>query len=572
MKKLSFRISFIALAAVILSSCGGINKMQETASDISYSVTPEVLEVHGGEVEVSIETKFPEKYFHKKAVLTATPTITFEGGQVAYESTTLQGEAVEANNKVISYEGGSFSYSGAVDYQKEMRNSELVMNMTASMGDNSVEIPGPTVARGVIATSQLVQVDPKTIMVGDKFERITEESYDADIHFVINRANVRRSELTNEDVKGLEEKIKMAKEAERKEFKGVSIEAYASPDGEYDFNEELAGDRKNAAKKYLDRQFKNVEKSETEEFFSLMSTAEDWEGFKELMQASDIEDKELILRVLSMHSDPAVREREIRNITEAFEEIKDKILPELRRSKLQVKFENIGYSDEELMAFIDSGKLDTLNVEEVLYAATLYDDLKKKEEIYYDAAYGKFNNSFRVVNNLGHVYFKQGNYTEAESMFERAKATMAESDVTKNNLGAIALQKGEVKKAEELLTSAMGAGDVVNYNLGIIKVMQSEYEDAVSYFGNSPSFNAALAQTLNGENEKALGTLNSIEEPDAMDYYLWAVVGARAQREEIVYSNLRNAVGKDPSLKSFAKDDLEFRKYADSDTFKSIVE
>lgn len=569
MKKLGLKISFIVVASIVISSCGGINKMQDNAEEVGYSVTPEVLEAHGGEVEVTIETRFPEKYFHKKAVLTATPIIKYEGGQAEYESTTLQGEKVEANNKVISNDGGSFTTTGVVAYTDDMRESELVMNMTASVGDNSVEIPGPTIARGVVATSTLVQVDPKVVSVGDNFERITSESYDADIHFVINRANVRRSELTQEDVEKLEEKIKKAQKEERKEFKGVSVEAYASPDGEYDFNEELAGKRKNAAKGYLDRQFRGVDQTKADEFFQLMSTAEDWEGFKELMEKSDIEDKELILRVLSMHSDPEVREREIRNISHAFEEIAEKILPELRRSKMKVNFEKIGYSDEEIQDLAESNP-DTLNEEEILYAATLFDDKNKKLEIYQTAA-SNFPESFRAINNVGYVQYKLGNYDEAKSAFEQAKG-IEDNDVVNNNLGAIALRDGDAETAEELFASAMGTGEVANYNLGIIKTQRGNYADAVSHFGNSASFNAALAQTLNGENEKALGTLNSIEEPDAMTYYLWAVVGARSQREEIVYNNLRNAVGQDPSLKSFAAGDLEFRMYADNETFQSIVE
>ncbi|NBC82454.1 MAG: hypothetical protein GVY19_03635 [Bacteroidetes bacterium] len=569
MKKLGLKISFVLVASIVISSCGGINKMKETANEVDYSVTPEVLEAHGGEVEVTIRTRFPEKYFHKKAVLTATPVLKYEGGQAEYESTTLQGEAVEANNKVIAQDGGEYSTSGSVAYTEDMRESELVMSMTASVGDNSVEIQSPAIARGVVATSTLVEVDPKTVLVGDNFERITSESYGADIHFVINRSNVRRSELTAEDVKALEAKIEEAKGAERKEFKGVSVEAYASPDGEYDFNEELAGDRKNAAKGYLDRQFRNVEKSDMDEFFSLMSTAEDWEGFKELMQQSDIEDKELILRVLSMHSDPQVREREIRNISEAFEEIAEKILPELRRSKMNVNFELIGYSDEEITELVQS-KPDTLNEEEILYAASLFDDNQTKLDIYQTAA-DQFPESFRAINNVGHIQYLMGDYDAAKASFEEAKG-IEDNDIVNNNLGAIALRNGDMEKAEELLTAAMGTGEVANYNLGIIKIKEGNYTDAVSYFGNSPSFNAALAQTLNGDNDKAIGTLNSIEAPDAMTYYLWAVVGARAQQEEMVYTNLRNAVGKDPSLKSFAAGDLEFRMYTGNETFQSIVE
>jgi Flp pilus assembly protein TadD/outer membrane protein OmpA-like peptidoglycan-associated protein len=569
MKKVTLKFSFIALAIIVLSSCGGVNKMKDTASTVGYTVTPEVLEMHGGEVEVTIKTKFPEKYFHKKAVLTATPVVKYEGGSAEYESTTLQGEAVEANNKVIPFEGGEYTYTGKVAYAPEMRESELVVNMSAAIGDNAVEIPGPTIALGVLSTPTLVQVDPKVVSVGDKFERITPETYTADIHFKINKADLQKKEIKAEDITILKDVIEEASANERKIFKGIGVDAYASPDGELELNEKLSEKRKNVAKKFIDKELKGVEETSTEEFFKLMSTAEDWDGFKKLMEESDIQDKELILRVLSMYSDPVVREREIKNISKAFEEIAEKILPELRRSQFNVNIDLVGYSDEELVDLAKSNP-DTLNIEEMLYAATLFDSKEDKLAVYKKAA-ESFPESFRAVNNVGYIQYKMGNVAEAKTSFEAAKA-IEDNDVIRNNLGAIALVEGDQAKAEELLTAALGTGEVANYNLGIIKIQQGEYENAVSYFGNKASFNAALAQMLAGENEKALGTINSIEEPGAMDYYLWAVVGARAAKEELVYNNLRNAVGKDPALKGMAKSDLEFRKYRDSETFKGIVE
>lgn len=569
MKKLGLKLTAVVLATMVLVSCGGITKMKETASLVGYTVTPEVLEMHGGEVEVTIKTKFPEKYFHKKAIVTATPVLSYEGGQADYESTTLQGEAVEANNKVIPFVGGEYTYTGKVAYTPEMVESELKVNMVAQLGDNSIEIPGVTIAQGVIATPTLVKVDPKVVSVGDEFERITPEKFDADIHFKINKANLQRSELKEEDIKAFEEKINDAIQDERKEFKGISVDAYASPDGELELNEKLSEKRKGTAKSYLDKNLKNVKTESLSDLFKLMSTAEDWDGFKKLMEQSDIQDKELILRVLSMYSDPVVREKEIKNISKAFEEIAEKILPQLRRSVLSINIDVIGYSDEELVALVDSIP-DTLNIEELLYTATLFDDNNKKLEIYTKAS-ELFPQEFRAINNVGYVQYQLGNVAEAKAAFEKAK-TIDDNDVVRNNLGAVALVEGDAAKAEELLTSALGTGEVANYNLGIIKIQEGDYSTAVGYFGNSPSYNAALAQTLNGENDKALTSLGGIKELDAMDYYLYAVVGARSQKEDMVLNNLRNAVGKDPELKAKAKKDLEFRKFMDNETFKSIVE
>jgi tetratricopeptide (TPR) repeat protein len=566
-------LTSIVVAAFLLSSCGGLNKMVDKSSDVSYQVQPSPLEMHAGEVEVTIDTKFPEKYFNKKAVVVATPVLRYEGGQAEFESTTLQGEKVEANNKVISYDGGGYTYTGKIPYTDEMLRSELYVEMSAQIKEKTpIEIPGIKIADGVIATPALVAVNPKTILVGDKFQRIIPESYDADIHYVINKSNVRNSELTAEDVAALQEKIKEASEAERKEFKGANISAYASPDGPYDFNEGLAEDRQESAQRYLKRVLQKAEVSESdaEGFLSVASTAEDWEGFKKLMEESDIQDKELILRVLSMYSDPVVREKEIRNIAAAFEEVAEKVLPKLRRSMLNINVDKIGYSDEEIAELVKTNP-DTLNLEEILYAASLTEDLEEKLAIYKKAD-ENFPECFRAKNNTGHVYVKLGKVAEAKEAFMAAKE-LKENDVIKNNLGAIALLEGDLVKAEELFTSAMGAGDVVNYNLGIIKIKQADYEAAVNYFGSEPSFNAALAQLLSGDTEKSLNTLNQLGDVDcAMVYYLKAVASARSDREEGVLNNLRTAVGKKSELKEHAKKDLEFAKYSENEAFTSIVE
>jgi len=566
-------LTSIVAAAFLLSSCGGLNKMVDKSTDVSYQVQPNPLEMHAGEVEVTVDTKFPEKYFNKKVVVVATPVLKYEGGQTEFESTTLQGEKVEANNKVISYDGGEYSYTGKIPYTDEMLRSGLYVEMSAQIKEKTpIEIPGIKIADGVIATPALVAINPKTILIGDKFQRIIPESYDADIHYVINKSNVRDSELNAEDIVALQGKIKEASKAEREEFKGASISAYASPDGPYDLNEGLAEDRQESAQRYIKRILKKAEVSEAEaeEFLSLKFTPEDWEGFKKLMEESDIQDKELILRVLSMYSDPVVREKEIKNIAAAFEEIAEKVLPKLRRSMLNINIDKIGYSDEEIAELAKTNP-DTLNLEEMLYAATLTEDLDEKLAIYQKAA-ENYPECFRAKNNVGHVYVKLGKVEEAKEAFMAAKE-LKENDIIKNNLGAIALLEGDLAKAEELFTSAMGAGDVVNYNLGIIKIKQADYDAAVNYFGNEPSFNAALAQLLNGDTEKSLNTLNQLGDVDCpMVYYLKAVASARSDREEGVLNNLRTAVGKKSELKEHAKKDLEFAKYSENEAFTSIVE
>lgn len=547
--------------------------MVENSSTVGYDVTPSPLETHGGEVEVTIKTTFPEKYFNKKVVVTATPIIKYEGGQTEFESTVLQGESVEANNKVIPYTGGDYTFTGKVPYNDEMLKSELVVEMSAQIKDNEpVPIPGIKVADGVIATSTLVKNEPKAILMGDKFQRIIPETYGAEILYVINKADVRNSELRKDDIKAFQEKVSVASDDSTIEVKSAKISSYASPDGEYDFNEKLSGKRGTSAERYLTRTLKKlkVQGYDVEGFLNTVETAEDWEGFKEKMEASDIQDKELILRVLSMYSDPAVREKEIRNIAEAFEEIKDKVLPDLRRSQLMIDVDNIGYSDEQIAALIKENP-DTLNLEETLYAATLTDDNNEKLRIYKIAA-EKHPECVRAINNVGYVSMQLGDVAGAKAAFEKAKS-IKEVDVVKNNLGAVALVQGDLETAEQYFTAAMSAGDAVNYNLGIIKVKQGDYTAAVNYFGNKPSFNAALAQLLNGDVDKSITTLGELgESDDAMVYYLKAVAGARGGKDEVVINNLRLAIEKDADLKAYAKKDAEFMKYASNEAFVGIVE
>ncbi|MBN1116841.1 MAG: tetratricopeptide repeat protein [Bacteroidales bacterium] len=575
MKNLKLNLLLIAVSALVLSNCGGLQKMVDNAESVSYKVQPTPLETHGGEVEITVDASFPEKFFNKKAIVTATPVLKYEGGQTEFESITLQGESVEANNKVIPYAGGSYSLSAKIPYEDAMLKSMLVMQMTAQIGDKAaVEIPGVPIATGVIATPTLVMVKPEAIAMSDNFKRIIPETYSSDIHYVINKYDVRSSELKSDDIVDFNNKVKAASENERVEIKAAKISAYASPDGEIDLNTKLSDNRGKSAESYLSKTLKklNVQGSDAEQFLQVVSTAEDWDGFKKLMEESTIKDKELILRVLSMYSDADVREKEIKNIAEAYLEIKDDVLPKLRRSQLLIDVDKVGYSDEELSA-LASENPDTLNVEELLYAATLTDDNETKLAIY-QKTFEKYPECVRAINNVGYVYVKLGKTAEAKAAFEKAKA-IKENDIVKNNLGVVALLEGDAAAAEALFTSAMSAGESVNYNLGIIKIQQGDYAAAVNYFGNKPSFNAALAQLCNGETEKCITTLTELGEVDcSWVYYLKAVAGARAGREEVVLSNIRLAVEKDKEgeIKAYALKDAEFRNFIASEGFAAIVQ
>ncbi|MBN2697721.1 MAG: hypothetical protein JXR52_02760, partial [Bacteroidales bacterium] len=462
MKKLKFIAIFI-LAAAVLSSCGGLNKMVKDAELVSYKVTPEVLEMHGGEVDLTVDVNFPAEYFNKKAIVKLQPVVKYEGGQKELAPLVVQGEDVTENNKVISYDGGGkASISHSFDYEDDFLRSELFCDVSASLKGKTAELGEVKLADGIIATPNLVMNNPQVIMFGDKFERITPDAYQADIKYIINRADVRNSEIKKDEIAKLNEVLKSTAENERLELKGLEISAYASPDGELDFNANLAEKRQKSAENYLSGQLKKSEVEVADELFSMMSTPEDWEGFKILMEQSNIQDKDMILRVLSMHSDPVVREREIKNLSAAFEEIAEEILPQLRRSKFTVKMEHIGWSDQELTDLWKNNP-DQLKLEELLYTATLFDDLETKADIYKQVIKME-PKCFRAQNNLMAILFEMGNLDAAKAALKAAKE-LVDNDVINNNLGAIALKEGDLETAKELFTASLAGGPEVNYNL-----------------------------------------------------------------------------------------------------------
>jgi tetratricopeptide (TPR) repeat protein len=567
----TFAIFF--MAAAVLSSCGGLNKMVKEADQVSYKVTPEVLEMHGGQVDVTVDVNYPAKYFNKKAVVTLTPVLKYEGGEIALDPIVLQGEDVTENNKTITFEtGGKASLSGSVDYADEMLRSELYVNAVAAIKDKTADLGALKLADGVIATPQLVHKSAKVITFEDHFQQIVPKAYEADIKYVINRADVRRAEMSKEEIEKLNEVIKKTDENERLELKGLEISAYASPDGELDLNTKLADKRKKSAEKYLAGQLKKSEVEVAEELMSLLSTPEDWDGFKAALEASDVQDKEMILRVLSMHSDPVVREQEIKNLTAAFEVIAEEILPQLRRSKFTVNMEHIGWSDAELKDLWANNK-DTLVLEELLYTATLADDKETKLAIYTKATQVA-PKCVRAHNNKGAILYKMGKMDEAEAAFKDAKA-LKDHDIINNNLGAIALKKGEVAAAKEAFTASLGAGEKVNYNLGIVNIIEGNYEAAVNYFGSEASYNAALAKYLAGNDTGAWSDLSKIEMHGGMGYYMRAVVAASQDKTDVALENLKLAVENcgDPTwIKGRAGKDLEFAKLFENAEFKAIVQ
>ena len=580
--KYNYLVLFI-LGTVVLMSCASLKKMKKDAGKMSYSVVPETLETNNGKVDIALQGRIPEKYFLKKASFVATPVLKTPEGEKFYEPFFLQGESVKANNKQISYsDGGSVSYKGSIPFEYAMRKSELVLKIRASKGKQTLDFEPVKLADGVIATSTLVDNSPFTILgvlknknattvydsKTDKYQRIVPEKYVANLIYLINSSEVRGQEMSKEEVKQLSQYITEAYKADRKELKGVEVSAYASPDGELDLNTKLSANREGSASKVVE---KDLNKNDVKTEVTTKYTPEDWDGFKELMEKSTIQDKELILRVLSMYSDPEVREREIKNLSSAFTSVATDILPKLRRSKITASVNLVGRTDDEIsvLAMNDASKL---NQAELFYAATLTTNPQVQKTIYTNFT-KVYPDDWRGYNNLGTVLFTLDDVDGAIDNFEKADKLYPKNPIVQNNLGCVELKKKNLVKAEELFGAATGAGKEVSDNLGIVKIMQGQYETATKYFTDdtqSPA-NRALAQLLNNDNAGALHTLNAAPVQSGRIYYLKAIIAARTAKTSMMYENLGNAIKKDEAYKNLAKTDLEFAKYFDDQNFKLIL-
>ena len=548
---------------VALSSCN--KKMGELSSDY-FTTTPQVLEAVAGKVPVTINGKFPEKYFNKKAVVEVTPVLRWNGGEAKGQPAVFQGEKVEGNDQTISYKvGGNYTMKTSFDYVPEMAKSELYLEFNAKIGNKTVAIPAVKIADGVISTSELVENTLQSANPAngdDAFQRIIKEKHNANIMFLIQQANIRASELKT--AKEFNKEVAEVNEAANKKISNIEVSAYASPDGGVKLNTGLAENRESNTTKMLS---KDLKKAKVDAPIDSKYTAQDWEGLQELVSKSNIQDKELILRVLSMYQDPEQREQEIKNISSVYKTLADEILPQLRRSRLTLNYEIIGKSDDEIASLAASNPKE-LTLEELLYAATLTNDNGKKEVIYTKAT-ELFPNDYRAFNNLGKLAYQAGNIDKAESYLKKAANIQAAPEVNMN-LGLVALAKGDKNAAEAYLGKAAGAKEL-GETLGNLYIAQGQYERAVNSFGDAKTNSAALAQILAKDYNKAKNTLANIEKPDAYTDYLMAVLGARTNNQSMLTSSLKNAVAKDSSLAKKAATDLEFAKYFTNSAFMNII-
>ena len=550
-KNLIFILSVCSVLA--FTSCSKMGPLSAS----NFTVTPNPLETKGGQVPATINGAFPEKYMKKNAVVTVIPELRYGNGQVAKGAgSTFQGEKVLGNDQMISYRlGGRYTMKTAFDFVPAMQKSDMYLTFSARRGNKKINIPAVKVAEGVVATSELYKqllLSDGGCIAPDSFQRVNARKQEANIKFLVNQANLRRSELKNNSVQEFVAMLKRINaDREKLNIRNVEVQAYASPEGGFSFNDKLAGKRQNTSEAYVKSQLKQTGVATG---IDAHYTAQDWDGFQKLVQASNIQDKDVILRVLSMYKDPEQREQQIRNMSEAFSELADGILPELRRSRLIINYETIGRSDEQIKTqyATDATKL---GVEEMLYYATLEDNMAKKEEIYKRTA-EYYDKDYRALNNLATLAFMKGDEMEATRYLERALRVNPQAPEALANLGIMELVNGNVKEAETSIAKALGEQNV-NVAIGSLNLAKGNFAQAEKDFEDVNSNSAALAQLMNKNYAAAAATLDKVANPNALTDYLHAIVAARRGNKFAAESYLKEALKKDPSLKTYADNDLE---------------
>lgn len=554
------KITTALLLAVLVSSCACRLKPLDGSA---AQVDPNPLTLVGTQIPGQVRLTIPAKWCHKRAIVNVTPELRYNGTSVTGQTVTIQGENVRDNYQTISYErGGSVIIPFTFDYKPGMEQSDLYLTFAATIKGKKVNLPAVKVARGTIMTADLASISDITpALARDAFQRVIKEQYTADLKFLINRAEVRAAELNKREVKDWQDVVDNAYQVPNQEV-DIEIQAYASPDGAQDFNERLSAQRERNTSRVVARQL-GKKKIEVNAHY----TAEDWDGFQKLLEASKIQDKELVLRVLSMYPDPEDREREIRNLSHVFTQLADEILPELRRSRLNANVRIIGKSDDELKMFM-AQRPGRLTIEEILYTATLYDNAKGQMNAYQQAVQ-LYPKDYRAYNNIGTLYLAQGNYEQAASYF--AKAQKIQPNAASNmNEALLALDRGNLAEAQRLMGSAVEVPEA-GQGIGLLQMHEGKYADAIRSFGNTPSNTLAIAQIMQGQYADATRTLAAVAQPNGETAYLKAVVAARTNDLQALVNNLRAAIALDRSYAQRAQRDLEFAAFSQTPEFVALV-
>ncbi|HEX4888168.1 MAG TPA: hypothetical protein VFV37_09000 [Luteibaculaceae bacterium] len=571
MKK-STSILLIAAGAFSLSACNGLKRMQKQINKVQFTLTPNPLEVKGDEVNAKIDAAFPARYFNRYAKLTLTPQLVYNGKVVPYKSYALQGEKYPGNDQQISFlQGGKSNYTGAITFVAGMEQASLQLAISGQKGKKTLDFKPIEIGKGTVTTAFLVKNDDKVIIAPDQFKRITQSEQEFIINYLVNSSVVQGKELIDADVKQTQAFLKTVASNPNYSIQSVSIESYASPEGELRINESLAKDRGESAESVVLKLFKDGKvKASSGQVINLNPKGEDWEGFKSLMEKSKIADKALILRMLTMYEDPQKREQEIRNLSATFEEVAEQILPQLRRSTVTIAYQIQGRSDEQIMALAQSNP-DKLSVEELLYAAKLSATAEEQERLY-KAAAQLYPNDFRAVNNLGVLAFNKKDINSAKSKFQESNR-IAENLYANNNLGVINRLEGDRAAAQKLISSAIANSNEAKYNLALVQLQNGEYGAAQLNMSGYNTYNSALVHLLAGQNDKALSALESSPDKNTADgFYLAAIIHHRSGNTAKCLEKLSKAISAESSYKAKANGDMEFVKLRSNPDFKAITQ
>ena len=571
-------ITIVGASIIALTGCNELSKMLKKQKEIVYRVSPNPIEMHGDSIQFSVNGKFNPKLFAKKVTMVITPLIKYKDGEKELKSITLVGDKAVGSGQKISYDkGGSFSYtSEKIAYEPGMKSAKVILKAKGQVKSKSKDFNPVEIADGTIVTPLLVRHDEKPLFAKDNFVKTIPANQSTHIYYVINRSDVRPTEMKSDEMKNFFSNVRNYITSQWYDIKNIEVSAFASPDGETSKNENLAKDRANSAIQAMIEEFKKINKDKNNKFgkekdqYKIVTTREDWEGFKELVQQSNLADKDIIIRVLSMYPDPDQRRKEIKNLSKTYLELADKILPKLRRAEIILQANKKSRTDEQIKTLCTTSP-DSLSVEELLYGANLFTDINTKVSIY-QAAEKKYGNDWRTSNNLGAALLMLNKINEAEAALKRALQSSNGNAIVYNNLGIIEAKKNNRKAAMDNYNKASGAGKEVAYNKGIIYIADGKYSDAVSAFGDFNGFNKALAQLLSGSVDAVNNTIDNSNDKDlAISYYLKAIAAARKGNAADVTKNLKLAFDKDASLKQYIKDDAEFLKLKGNSDFETLI-
>lgn len=541
-----FNIIVIAAVAAFAVSCGNSKAQQMAmAENVKVSCNPELLVLVGEKIPADITVTYPADYFSPAAVMTVTPVLVYEGGEQAGKSVIYQGEKVKDNNKVVPLAGGSVKESIEFSYVPGMESSHLELRSVVFYGNKRIEVPAIKVADGLVTTAKLAKTSGYYTMKADNYQEIIKETTEGQIMYSVNSAAVKSSELRSESIRDLKAALDEILSDPRYTVKNTKIVAYASPEGGEKFNAQLSDKRAASAQSAWGKITKDIDVKDVQ----VKSIGQDWEGFQEAVQESDIQDKELILRVLSMYSDPAVREREIRNMSQVYKEINNKVFPELRRARFIAETDFKNFSDAELEE-LSNKAITMLDEEGLLRVAANSTSKARKEEIYKRAV--KSFGSDRANFNLALLALDADDVDAAKTYLAAVKKV--DADVI-NAKGVCELKAGKLDEAAKLFKQS-GSNEAMA-NLGTVNILQGDYAAAAKNLAGTKTNNEAVAYLLNGDARKAASV---IEGNDADADYIRAVAAARIGDVSAAKSHLSSAIAKDPACKAKAAKDIELAK------------